>query len=101
MSGYYSRLLLSMIWGWLGPTAMAGPHIVVESLRPLHEHVEMNVVIEDPVDLTRLLLLVIGNRDRSMGKHVDCCVDAVWIVALKAAACVKTRFLGLLCGRKG
>jgi hypothetical protein len=27
-----------------------------------------------------------------MGKHVDCCVDAVWIVELKAAACFKTQF---------
>jgi hypothetical protein len=27
-----------------------------------------------------------------MGKHVDCCVDAVWIVALDAATCFKMRF---------
>jgi hypothetical protein len=67
MSGYYSRLLLSMIWGWLDPTAMAGPHIVVESLCPLHERDKANLVIGDLVGLTRLLLLVIGNIDRSMG----------------------------------
>jgi hypothetical protein len=30
-----------------------------------------------------------------MGKHVDCCVDAAWIVELKAAACFKTRFWAL------
>jgi hypothetical protein len=30
-----------------------------------------------------------------MGKHVDCCVDAVWIVELKAAACSKTRLWAL------
>jgi hypothetical protein len=30
-----------------------------------------------------------------MGKHVDCCVDAVWIVELKAAACFKARFWAL------
>ncbi len=74
---------------------MAG-HFVVELLRPLHNKRDRtNVVIGDPVSLTCLLLLVIGNRDRSMGKHVDCCVDAVWIVALKAAACFKTRFWAL------
>jgi hypothetical protein len=86
---------ISMIWGsWLNPTAMAG-HFIVELLRPLHECDETNVVIEDPVGLTRLLLLVIGNRDRSMGKHVDCCIDAVLIVALEVAACFKTGFWAL------
>jgi hypothetical protein len=53
MSGYSSRLLRSMIWGWLDPTAMAGHHFVVESLRPLHDkRDETNVVIGDPVGLT-------------------------------------------------
>jgi hypothetical protein len=66
-------------------TAMAG-HFVVEPLRPLHECDKTNVDIGDPVGLTRLLLVVIGNRDGSMGKHVDCCVDAVWIVGLKASS---------------
>jgi hypothetical protein len=79
-----------VIWGWLDPTAMAG-HFVVESLRPLHKRDGTNVVVGDPASLTCLLLLVIGNRDQSMGKHMDCCFDAVWIVALKAAACFKTR----------
>jgi hypothetical protein len=27
-----------------------------------------------------------------MGKHVDCCVDTVWIVALQPATSFKTRF---------
>jgi hypothetical protein len=53
-----------MIWGWLDPTAMAGHHFVAKSLRPLHERGETNVVIGDPVGLTCLLLLVMGNRDR-------------------------------------
>jgi hypothetical protein len=35
-----------------------------------------------------------------MGKDVDCCVDAVWIVALKAAACFKTRFWALFEAKK-
>jgi hypothetical protein len=100
MSGDLSRLLRSMIWGWLDPTAMAGPHFVVESLCPLHECDETNVVIGDPVGLTRLLLLVIRNIDRLMVKHVDCCVDAVWIVALKAATCFKTRFWALFEAKK-
>jgi hypothetical protein len=52
------------------------------------------------VSLTCLLILVIGNRDQSIGKHVDCCVDAVWIVALKAAACFKTRFWALFMAAK-
>jgi hypothetical protein len=30
-----------------------------------------------------------------MGKDVDCCVDAVWIVEFKAAACFKTQFWAL------
>jgi hypothetical protein len=88
-----------VIWGWLDPTAMAG-HFIVELLRPLHKRDGTNVVIGDPVSLTCLLLLVIVNRDRSMGKHVDCCVDAVWIVALKAAACFKTRFWALFVAAK-
>jgi hypothetical protein len=80
MSGYLSRLLWSMICSWLNPTAMAG-HFVVESLCPLHERDETNVVVGDQVGLTCLLLLVIGNRDQSTDKRVDCCVDAAWIVA--------------------
>jgi cyclopropane-fatty-acyl-phospholipid synthase len=47
--------------GLADPTAMAGPHFVVESLCPLHERDETNVVIGDLVGLTCLLLLVIGN----------------------------------------
>jgi hypothetical protein len=35
-----------------------------------------------------------------MGKHMDCCVDAVWIVELKAAACFKTRFWALFGAEK-
>jgi hypothetical protein len=78
---------------------MAG-HFVVELLRPLHKRDGTNVVIGESVSLTCILLLVIGNRDPSMGKHVYCCVDAVWIVALKAAACFKTRFWALFVATK-
>jgi hypothetical protein len=35
-----------------------------------------------------------------MGKQVDCCVGAVWIVALKAAVCFKTRFWALFVAAK-
>lgn len=62
----------------LARSYMAG-HFNVESmenlndynnvLRPIHERDETTPVIGDPVGLTRLLLLVIGNRDRSTGKH--------------------------------
>jgi cyclopropane-fatty-acyl-phospholipid synthase len=75
-------LFVKIAWEYdlgLARSYMAG-HFVVESLHdpkhynnvlhPLHERDETNVVIGDPVGITRLLLLVIGNRDRSMGKHV-------------------------------
>jgi hypothetical protein len=78
---------------------MAG-HFVVKLLRPLHKREGTNVVIGDWVSLICLLLLVIGNRDQSMGKQVDCCVGAVWIVALKAAVCFKTRFWALFVAAK-
>lgn len=63
----------------LSRSYMAG-HFVIESLRdpthynnvlrPLKERDETTAVIGDPVGLTRLLLLMIGNRDVSTGKHV-------------------------------
>jgi hypothetical protein len=35
-------------------------------------------------------------KGRGHNKYMYCCVDAaVWIVALKAAACLKTRFWAL------
>ena len=39
-------------------------------LRPLHEPDETNAIIGDPVGLTRLLLLVLGNRDLGKINHV-------------------------------
>jgi cyclopropane-fatty-acyl-phospholipid synthase len=63
----------------LSRSYMAG-HFVVEALRdpthynnvlrPLKERDETTAVIGDPVGLTRLLLLMIGNRDASTGKHM-------------------------------
>ena len=62
----------------LARSYMAG-HFVVEKLtdpglynnvlRPLHEADETTPVIGDPVGLTRLLLLVLGNRDLSKLNH--------------------------------
>lgn len=62
----------------LARSYMAG-HFIVEKLkdpahynnvlRPLHEPDETTPVIGDPVGLTRLLLLVLGNRDLSKQYH--------------------------------
>jgi cyclopropane-fatty-acyl-phospholipid synthase len=74
-------LFVKIAWEYdlgLSRSYMAG-HFVVESLRdpthynnvlrPLHERDETNKIIGDPVGLTRLLLLLIGNRDDPNAKH--------------------------------
>ena len=76
-------LFVKIAWEFdlgLARSYMAG-HFVVEPLekvsdynpvlRPAHERDETTLACGDPVGLTRLLLLLIGNRDRSLaGVHV-------------------------------
>ncbi|KAG7347900.1 cyclopropane-fatty-acyl-phospholipid synthase [Nitzschia inconspicua] len=75
-------LFVKIAWEYdlgLARSYMAG-HFIVEPLhdpkhynqvlRPANERDETNVVIGDPVGLTRLLLLLIGNRDLGVGEHV-------------------------------
>lgn len=74
-------LFVKIAWEYdlgLARSYMAG-HFIVEPLhdpkhynqvlRPAAERDETNVVIGDPVGLTRLLLLLIGNRDLGTGGH--------------------------------
>jgi cyclopropane-fatty-acyl-phospholipid synthase len=74
-------LFVKIAWEYdlgLARSYMAG-HFIVEPLRdpkhynqvlrPLSERDETTLVIGDPVGLTRLLLLLIGNRDLGTGEH--------------------------------
>ena len=74
-------LFVKIAWEYdlgLARSYMAG-YFVVEPLkdkkhynsviRPSHEREETHIAIGDPVGLTRMLLLTIGNRDMNKGEH--------------------------------
>jgi cyclopropane-fatty-acyl-phospholipid synthase len=67
---YDLGLARSYMAGYFVVEPLHDPKHYNQVLRPATERDETNVVIGDPVGLTRLLLLLIGNRDLGTGEHV-------------------------------
>ena len=66
---YDLGLARSYMAGYFVIESLKDPKHYNNVLRPLHERDETNVVIGDPHGLTRLFLLLLGNRDRPTGPH--------------------------------